>query len=467
MSTEEIKKQFEQDTERLLYTELAKNLNLLVGTNKTSAASLGLFLSLPIKVELRKMQDEVLVSAKRKKIHNSVTSYIKHDDTTKVIIVFYYSKDSQIKKFNKMLEKEYSFVYLTYLYAREMMRISMNHNTKAHYDFMSRHISYVQSNLKLFAVNTCSYYIVNKFIYKLMSTSFTSKDVTNVFANQLFTTAYDNLTDIEILKEVEQNILHNTVVLDENLFQLVLEEENILLTNHELVNDEYDEHIVDLGESLKQTIKQYGRGTASAEIFGEAFTAKKVKAGWFKKLKNTFSRQVYYATNDYFTSWSSINSTYRKKFKSPKHKFEEHKLNVILSIDHSGSVLTEELQRLYGLIESKAKHIGKLTVLIHDTEIIKEFVLSGSSIKTDQQFKAALATRYGAGGTSHYNVFKRVDEIVTEPEKTIYMSFSDNYSDIPQSLDKYQVIKKLSPIWICSIDNHLNASCGGTNITLK
>jgi hypothetical protein len=177
-------------------------------------------------------------------------------------------------------------------------------------------------------------------------------------------------------------------------------------------------------------------------------------------------------TNTFRSQWSSLNITYRHKFKAPKAQYEDNKLSLILSIDHSGSVSTEGLQKLLYLISKQSKRITKLFVIIHDTEIVKEFTLeSNTDISNDPAFQQALAHRFAVGGTSHSAVFARIDELLRtkqiDHKKSIYISFSDFYSDVPEVIKKYPSVKQLNPIWLNPENNPLPDSCEGTNICMQ
>ena len=122
------------------------------------------------------------------------------------------------------------------------------------------------------------------------------------------------------------------------------------------------------------------------------------------------------------------------------------------------------------IFEKHSKQITQLFVLIHDTQVVKEFeIWSDYDIKTNPNFVDALSHRFAVGGTSHYDVFKRIDEMLKEgivdPEKTIYISFSDNYSDIPASWEKFPRLKKLSTTFLAPVQNPVNVK-GTTDITM-
>ena len=56
-----------------------------------------------------------------------------------------------------------------------------------------------------------------------------------------------------------------------------------------------------------------------------------------------------------------------------------------------------------------------------------------------------LYNRYSFGGTSHKDVFEYLDKQIPQSEiaNSIYISFSDNYSDIKKVYGNYRVIQKI------------------------
>ena len=56
-------------------------------------------------------------------------------------------------------------------------------------------------------------------------------------------------------------------------------------------------------------------------------------------------------------------------------------------------------------------------------------------------------------------------EGVVDPEKTIYISFSDNYSDIPASWEQFPRLRKLSTTFLSPVQNPVNVK-GTTDITM-
>lgn len=457
---------------RTIYEEATKALNQIIAGSKTSAVAIGLYLNLPIQVELRRLPADIKVKPKLSELAENVSAYLRHDDKTKVVFAFYYSDDKQIPKLYKLLESPKVGTYFAYLYAREVMRVTQNHNTFAHYSMLRPKLekSNITADKYLFYVNASSHYAINiilKAIFETVKDSNTNKWTEKIFSHQLYSRAYENLTIPEILDEL---IANESVLGDIEHHDQLTFVDGIPHNDYTCMNDKFDEHITDVGETLTDTIRQFGKGQASMEIFEKGFKAIKVKTGWFNKFKTAFNRIVYYKTEEFSSSWSSLNSTYRHKFKSPAKKFEDKSLSIILTVDQSGSQSDEALGKMLHVINKKADQIADLTILIHDTEIRATGKFSGSSIKDNPEVFKLMSNRICSGGTSHYHTTKYIVDAIKSgtinPEQTIYMSYSDNMSDIPDVLTKFPEMKQIETIWVCDIDNPLPAECGGTNITL-
>lgn len=482
IKSSETYKQFMHEIPHFVFKEVAKSTNQLCGLSKTSSMIANLFTSLPLQIELRHITNQPKPSKKLNALDEFTHAYLKHDDSTKVIIAFWYDSEKHIKRISKAIHKHPEF--FAYLYMREALKLTRRMNTQTHYRMMSSIIKHnnpaipVTSHYR-YSIQACNY-VVNSTIKSLFSALTENSSLANKFntiiEGQAYKSAYDNLSEMDIVaKLVTPDPLTETIdecveslddnfIWDDSLSALFPADINGAIP--------VDEHIqTDLGETLENHLGSMSRGTGSAEIFGQFFTAKKVSTGWFKKLASKFSKDVYYMTNTFKSQWSSLNITYRHKFKAPKASYEDNKLSVVLSVDHSGSVATEGLQQLLYMFEKHSKRITKLLVLIHDTEIVREFTIeSDFDIKSNPDFTAALSQRYAVGGTSHSAVFARIDELITtkqiDPNKSIYISFSDNYSDIPESIAKYPSVKQLSTTFLAPEPNPMSID-GCTDISMS
>ena len=468
------KQEFVHESSHFIFKEVAKTVNQLCGLSKTSSMIANLFTNLPLKIEARFIENQPKPSKKLNALDEFVHAYIKHDDLSAVYIAFFYSEEKHFTRITKALNKHPEF--FAYLYMREAMKITRFMNTKTHYLMMSSIIQHNNPSTPietryLLSQRACNF-TVNDTIKKLFNGSALSSKLDRIFEGQDYNPYYSGKSEMEVLKsliEYDPTATPTITKLDPQFSYDELSGQIFDSTNGTIDIDE--SIITDLGESISTQLASMSKGGTSASIFAEFFTAKKVKTGWFKKLAAKFSTEVYHMTDVFTSQWSSLNVTYRKQFKAPKTKYEDNKLSVVLSIDHSGSVSTDGLQKLLYLFEKHSNKIVQLFILIHDTEVVKEFKLeSDYDIQSNPQFVEALAHRFAVGGTSHYDVFRRINAMLADrtldPEKTIYISFSDNFSDIPKSWENFPNLKGLSTTFLSPVDNPVNVP-GTTDITMQ
>lgn len=469
------KKEFLYKAETVIFKEVAKNVNMLCGQSKTSSMIANLFVNLPIQIETRFIADLPKPAKALNSLEEFTTAYLKHDDASKVMIAFFYSSEKHLTKIFKRIEKHPT--YFAYLYMREALKVSRLMNTKTHYNMMSNIIKFNNPSISVeqhyaLSIIACEY-AVNDTIHKLFKSSAIANKLEDIFEFANYSVMYSGKSEMDIVADLAQKQTYLVITKLDNGF-IYSEEFNAVIANS-LIDGviSHDEALItDLGESVTNALATMSRGTGSAAIFDESFAAKKVKTGWFKKLTSKFTKDVHYATETFRSEWSSLNIVYRHKFKSPKHTHQSHKLSVVLSIDHSGSVSTEGLQKLFYLFDKHSKRISDLYVIIHDDDIVKEFhIKSDFDIGETPEFKHALGNRIACGGTSHFKVFTRIAELMKikkiNPEKTLYISFSDNYSDIPKSWKATPAMSKLySTTFLAPQNNPVNIA-GTTDIAMS
>lgn len=456
---------------KLIYNDTALIVNQLLGVSKTNQATIGLFGHVPINIELRKSFIKPTSGMKKRAVlAQNISCYLKHDDSSSVYFSIFYDTEKDLDKLFKSIEK-HSY-YIAYMYLRELFKLMRNHNTKAYYNMMRKHI--MASNRSIAAndfyhiINKANEYAINTYIYALLSNSPLASLTDKLMEFENYNHNYKLTPEVDILNDLLTSYSPGTPIVDEG-FSFYNDSTSIEHYSDYAIKED-DEQLVYIGETVKHSITEAtkGRGTASAQIFAEMFTETPVKVGWFKKLRKSFKRIVKHQTENYSTSWSALNNVYRHKFKSPKHIYEKNSIELYLSVDHSGSMSEEELGKLLFLIKSQSKKISKLTVWIHDSEIVKEFIISADEdLQNSPTFKAALANRYSSGGTSFRDVFKRLVEIKPDPTKSVYMAFSDFVADVPECLEQYPEIRSIPTYWLHTINNPLPKSCGGTNITME
>ena len=466
--------EFIYQAQSLIFKEVAKATNQLCGQSKTSSMIANLFVNLPIKIEARFITDLPKPAKKLNALDEFVTAYLKHDDSSKVMIAFFYSSEKHLTKILKRIEKHPT--YFAYLYMREALKISRLMNTATHYRMMSNIIKHKAPSISperhyALSIQACDY-VINDTIHQLFKASAISSKLDEIFEEANYKSSWSGKSEMDVLTELLTNYSPSDEPFSIGDFMYDPASNLIFPGNFNGAISHNEALVTDLGESVTNALATMSRGTGSAAIFEASFASKKVQTGWFKRLTNKFTKDVHYMTNTFRSEWSSLNVTYRHKFKAPKHTHEDHKLSVILSIDHSGSVATEGLQKLLYLFSKHSKRISDLYIIIHDDDIVKEFhIQSDFDVSTNPEFIQALGNRIACGGTSHFKVFSRIAELIKsktiDPNKSLYCSFSDNYSDIPESWKANPAMTKLySTTFLAPESNPMEIS-GTTDISMS
>jgi predicted metal-dependent peptidase len=173
---------------------------------------------------------------------------------------------------------------------------------------------------------------------------------------------------------------------------------------------------------------------------------------------------VNHYTNHYERTWSKIKNKYRHIAMFPGHKYYEKELAVVISIDQSGSMSDSDLEKINYVVSELAKKTVFTEILLHDTAVVSREKFTGKQCPNIRKF---ITNRVACGGTSHNEVFQILNEIRLANPKTklIYLSFSDNYSDIEQVYNA-ELFRKITPYWITT-DERNPVRVPGTQISLE
>jgi predicted metal-dependent peptidase len=211
-------------------------------------------------------------------------------------------------------------------------------------------------------------------------------------------------------------------------------------------NNASDKLVDGLANSIQNHLDQQKlKGDGSFLLDQDLGSSIKTNIDWFDKLKSNFYTIVNRKTKQSLVNWSKLNSKFAHNHKSPTHKNIENTLNVILCVDNSGSMSNDSLKKLLYIIEQKRSKISDITILKHTDSITG--VLSNE--KSDKKILEFLSKR-DSGGTSHSDVFKYLDNNISKADlsKSIFISFSDNYSDIESQYPKFKNIRKITKVWL-------------------
>jgi len=107
---------FIKETEDYVYKEVAKYANLILGKNKTASLSTGMFLKLPIEVNLSKSYEPLPTLDKElKTFMNYFSAYVMIGEMTKVNFTFNYHTEKDLDAITRHLHRHgvfFAFIYM-------------------------------------------------------------------------------------------------------------------------------------------------------------------------------------------------------------------------------------------------------------------------------------------------------------------------------------------------------------------
>ena len=224
--------------------------------------------------------------------------------------------------------------------------------------------------------------------------------------------------------------------------------------DHSLDSAEFDDsaeqsNVQEIGEVLDNTRRDLldkTKGEGSSGAFSKLGVDYSVPADWFKLLKSSlFTLSSKYTSNSTQT-WGKLKNKFRHISPMPGRIYYDKEMAVIVSIDQSGSMSDADLEKVNYVVTELAKKSVFVEILLHDTRVASRERFLGKKFAGIRDY---ITNRVACGGTSHKEVFQIVNEIRREntKRKLIYLSFSDNYSDI-ESVYNPDVFQKIPAYWI-------------------
>ncbi len=222
----------------------------------------------------------------------------------------------------------------------------------------------------------------------------------------------------------------------------------------------------DIGEvltSVRANLLEKTRGADSTGALSKLGVDYEVPTDWFKYLKNSLFTMVKNHTSHYDQSWGRIKNKMRHVAMLPGRIYYEKELAAIISIDQSGSMSDSDLEKINYVVTEIAKKAVFVEVMLHDTRVVQRKKFVGKQFVGIREF---VTNRVACGGTSHKEVFDNIDDIRIKNPKTklIYLSFSDNYSDIEQVYPT-ELFRKIAPYWITT-DEKKTVNVPGMQVSL-
>jgi len=484
-------KEYQNKFQNKFYSVAIPKLNKLVGIVASGQFSLGLFLKigvsfsfeqkdeLPIKYyKNKKKEDEVC--EEEKKLVSFITytqPYVKFEDNFNQNYVNFkiiYKDKKHLNELLSLMDEEIIIKDLLISYLHEIQHLLRRHNTTIFGDILlkiTKKLKIKNMEGKIISeykdihenANIAEDYSINQDIYNLLKkTKKVDYDINLIFDYMLIDEKkYNGKNELMIFEEIMKNkpeiIKINE---DEHSITLSIQEKNKKGKNigspkiitipkqknrKDIKNNAKNDRSIDsIAQSIENQINTTkGNGTVDLNKFlGKSI---ETNVDWFDTLSSNFYTIVSNVSRNTTVSWSNFNKKYMHSHMSPTHKYIENKLNIILSVDNSGSMSDEALRKVIYIIEEKGCNIEKLTILKHTDFITKVLIKEeNTNIIFDELSKR------DTGGTSHKDVFKYIETEIDyiDIKKSIFISFSDNYSDIEKEYFNYKNIQNIKKVWL-------------------
>jgi len=213
-----------------------------------------------------------------------------------------------------------------------------------------------------------------------------------------------------------------------------------------------------------------GRGLMPGDIVSIIEKAIEVNMPWYTILESSILYNVQQASNK--RTWTKKHPYFRKVKSPGRDNDKQNRITALCAVDASGSVGDDDLAKFLGIISDTSRFFRKIKFICHDFNITDEIDIDSKTGK-DEIFNKIREIK-GRGGTSHQEVFERINEL-EKYEKISTMIFLTDFMSNVQSLKdsgKYKFLDKHKTIWVLNVDckeykNYIENELKGIHIKIN
>jgi predicted metal-dependent peptidase len=183
-----------------------------------------------------------------------------------------------------------------------------------------------------------------------------------------------------------------------------------------------------------------------------------VELPWDDILENAI---LYNVQNSQEVAWSNPNEIFRHLgiLLPGEYKTQEAEI-LVVGVDTSGSIGSEDLRKFVGVIYKSAAYYSKIYVIVHDVPIQAEIEIEDTS-NPEIVIDAIKNKMIGRGGTSHQDVLERIGELVDDVPVSTVIFLTDFYSDVEHYKDENPWMKDTETIWVLNrYEKHFEVDLG-------
>lgn len=196
------------------------------------------------------------------------------------------------------------------------------------------------------------------------------------------------------------------------------------------------------------------------QLFTKIF---KVEVPWDDILQNSI---IYNVQASKKRSWCEPNFYIRNE-KVPGYISKNKDPKILISVvDTSMSITDDIISKFCSVIVDSLDHYFGLYIIQHDTKITKETFFEKKPDK--KKVMDDVLEIKGRGGTSHKDVFERIEKIVEEKDVSSIVFLTDYYSDVDYIYNDYRWIKRFESIWMLTSELYVELQgCKTKTVRIK
>ncbi len=183
------------------------------------------------------------------------------------------------------------------------------------------------------------------------------------------------------------------------------------------------------------------KGIGSSGILELIRDAVEVPLPWDELVEHAIKSTVVVSNEN--KSWKNLNKRLQcHNILMPGFGNEEKVNTLVMCIDTSGSMNSEDFKKFLSIIKNSVQYFNKIIKIDHDYKITSytEFTAEELSMSHEDMYKFQ-----GRGGTSHSEIFEKIEDMVYEHDEDVSLVFflTDYESDIEQLWNKFRWTKEI------------------------
>ena len=122
---------------------------------------------------------------------------------------------------------------------------------------------------------------------------------------------------------------------------------------------------------------------------------------------------------------------------------------LVAGLDTSGSITNKELKIFFSALKNTSQLFKKVIIYLHDTDVKDVYEFTGTvDEKTIIDYIKQKGGIAGRGGTSHKDLFDKIEKLCEEELVSSVIFLTDYYSDVEKHYKNYDFFEEHETLWL-------------------